>query len=268
MNLKSLLIPAIALTTQIATAQKLPSVQKESVYAPANVKIDGKPNEWNGKFQAKNDATLLTYVMSNDEENLYLTLQADHKIPLYKIFFDGISLTIKSNKNTKLTPLKLTYPLIVRADRKNIVTPLLNKLASNDSVATVVNTALGQSAKTIALRGFKDIADPDVSVYNDLGVKAAAQVDNIRLLTIEYCLPLKYIRHLSDENSGFDYEITVIGNESLVAARAAEAANGNSAPVTISNNGGIREVVTTGGPGPEYVNPTYLRTTYKLAKKP
>lgn len=44
--------------------QKLPSEQKESIYAPTNVKIDGKPAEWTGKFQAKNSATMLTYVIS------------------------------------------------------------------------------------------------------------------------------------------------------------------------------------------------------------
>jgi len=38
-------------------AQNLPNVQKVSVRAPANIKIDGKASEWDDKFQAFNHAT-------------------------------------------------------------------------------------------------------------------------------------------------------------------------------------------------------------------
>ena len=41
-----------------ANAQKLPNTQETSLRAPANLKVDGKPTEWNNQFQAYNKALL------------------------------------------------------------------------------------------------------------------------------------------------------------------------------------------------------------------
>ena len=73
-----------------ADAQKLPNVQQISVRTPENIKIDGKPTEWNNKFQAYNHATSLFYTISNDDENLYLTIQANDMETLIKITGAGI----------------------------------------------------------------------------------------------------------------------------------------------------------------------------------
>lgn len=53
-------------------AQKLPKVQQASLHAPANIKIDGKATEWEGKFEAYNPGSRVFYTLSNDSENLYL----------------------------------------------------------------------------------------------------------------------------------------------------------------------------------------------------
>lgn len=270
--LKGILTPVVILTlNQIASAQKLPSEQKESVYAPDKVQIDGKPTEWTGKFQAKNSATMLTYVMANDEENLYLTIQANETPALGKIFYGGISLAIRSKKDKKLTPVKITYPLVTMQQRSEIVIPLRDKTNNADSVAIVVNTALGKAAKTIGIAGFTDITDPDVSVYNDLGIKALAQVDNTRTMTFEYRLPLKYIKHLLDENSAFDYNIIVNGAkmESMAMTVVSGSAIGGGGGASFSSGGsgiGTATIRLDGGAG-DMFNPTDLKATYKLAKK-
>jgi len=59
-----------------SNAQKLPAVQKESVWAPITVKIDGKAAEWGNKFQAYNSSTEIYYTISNDDNNLYLAIKA------------------------------------------------------------------------------------------------------------------------------------------------------------------------------------------------
>jgi hypothetical protein len=259
--LKPYLFAALLLSIAInADAQKLPSEQKESVYAPANPKIDGKPTEWTGKFQAKNSATMLTYVMANDEQNLYLTIQADQTPAIGKIFYGGISLVVKSHKDKKLAPVKMTYPLVSLNERSEIVIPLRDKKNNTDSVVTIVNQWLGKSAKKIVIEGFTDITDPDVSVYNEFGLKAAAQVDNTRTITFEYCLPLKYIKHLLDENAAFDYSIIVNGDKlepGTVVMRGSSLSGGG---------GGIMSV-SVSPVGSDIFSPTDLKATYTLSKK-
>lgn len=64
----------------IAQAQKLPKVQTTGIKAPVDIKIDGKPTEWT-QFEAYNNATDFYYTFSNDNDNLYLAVQAtDYRI--------------------------------------------------------------------------------------------------------------------------------------------------------------------------------------------
>jgi hypothetical protein len=260
--LKPYLFTALLLgITLNVTAQKLPSEQKGAIYAPANVKTDGKPTEWAGKFQAYNSATLLTYVMANDEENLYLTIQADPTHGIGKIFYGGISLVIKSHKDKKIKPVKMTYPLVTLNERTEIVLPLRDKNNNTDSVVAVVNQWLGKSAKKIAIEGFTDITDPDVSIYNEFGLKAAVLTDNTRTMTFEYCLPLKYIKHLLDENSAFDYSIIVNGEK---LPQGTIVVGGSS--LSGGGGGGLTSI-SVSPVGSDIFSPTDLKATYTLAKK-
>lgn len=248
--------------------QKLPSEQKEAVYAPANVKIDGKPTEWNGKFQAKNSATLLTYVMANDEQNLYLSIQADQTPALGKIFYDGISLVIRSRKDKNLKPVKMTYPLVTNIERTAIVLPLRDKKNNTDSVVALVNDELSRSAKKILVDGIAEITDPDVSIYNEVGLKAAVMVDNTRTMTFEYLLPLKYIKHLLDENGAFDYSIVVNGAKiepGTTIVAGSRVGGGASFGSAGGSGGGM--TISVAPIGGDIFSPTDLKATYKLAKK-
>ncbi|HCN82336.1 MAG TPA: hypothetical protein DIT07_01770, partial [Sphingobacteriaceae bacterium] len=58
------------------SAQKLPNIQEASLRAPAGIKVDGKATEWNNQFQAYNKATEIFYTISNDDDKLYLAVQA------------------------------------------------------------------------------------------------------------------------------------------------------------------------------------------------
>lgn len=79
-----------------ANAQKLPTVQKSSLRAPSNIKIDGETTEWGDKFQAYNTATDIFYTMANDDRGLYLVVQSgDPKI--IQRLTGGITLTIQKN---------------------------------------------------------------------------------------------------------------------------------------------------------------------------
>ncbi len=121
-NLKAIW-PALAsaLITLTTHAQKLPSVQTASVLAPANIKIDGKATEWDNKFQAYNNHVEFYYTLSNDDNNLYLTVQAVDRAIVRRILNGGITLAVsKSGKKVDKNLPGITFPLF---DKDNRFTP-------------------------------------------------------------------------------------------------------------------------------------------------
>src|SRR4051812_17797198 len=88
-------------------AQKLPNVQQTSIRAPANIKIDGKLTEWNDHLQAKNSVDGLLYTISNNDDNLYLTIVAPYKEASYKALRGGITFSVSKilDKKRKVDPL-------------------------------------------------------------------------------------------------------------------------------------------------------------------
>lgn len=256
-SIKNSLITVLTLVVGLnALAQKLPSEQKDPVHAPMGLKIDGKSTEWDGVFKAHSNAIDMFYTLANDAENLYLVMQTDQQSATDKIFYGGISLVIKSRTDKKALPLKLTYPLVSLAERSLIVIPLRDKKNNTDSVINVVNKNIERFAKKITISGFKGMADPDISVFNDEGIKAAAKAGTNRAVTFEIQLPLKYFTHLLDDNSSFDYSIIVNGAE----------LEANTTIVTgASLNGSSRSSSAAPAVNPIF-SPTDLKATYTLIK--
>lgn len=75
-------------------AQKTVNVQKQGIWLPAKMKVDGSLQEWNGRLQARNRATRLDYTLANDEQNLYLAVRSTDEIVASKILSGGISLAV------------------------------------------------------------------------------------------------------------------------------------------------------------------------------
>ncbi|MES2278473.1 MAG: hypothetical protein V4592_20750 [Bacteroidota bacterium] len=245
-----------------SNAQKLPAEQKDGVYAPDNIKIDGKDTEWVGNFQAYNRSTQIYYTMANDEDNLYLAIQvgADPRFDnTKKILSRGITLAIKNrSKADKAGPVSLTFPLIDQDKRSNITLMMRNKKLNQDSLLSVINEQFAANSKEIGISGIKQITDTLISVYNTDGIKAASAVDAKRVWTYELQLPLKYISHLMDDRSAFDYKIIVNGGV------MPKLAPGEVMVVGASSSGrsaGGAEAIF------DMFSPTDLSATYTLAKK-
>src|ERR1700744_4874348 len=111
-------LSAICLT---ANAQKLPNVQPAGIRAPADIKMDGKTTEWNNQFQAYNRATDIYYTLANDDDHLYLTVQATIPDIINKIIGGGITLTIqKSGKKNDKDGISITYPIFTKENRPSL----------------------------------------------------------------------------------------------------------------------------------------------------
>src|SRR5260221_3908569 len=96
-NIQKIVLFGFLFTTisAIANAQKLPKVQRISVRAPKNIKIDGTSREWeNDTFRAYNASDRIYYTMSNDDHNLYLIVRATGVFEDDKVIRGGVTLTI------------------------------------------------------------------------------------------------------------------------------------------------------------------------------
>ncbi|MES2269144.1 MAG: hypothetical protein V4520_20435 [Bacteroidota bacterium] len=94
-------------------AQKLPGVQKASVFATEKVNIDGRVTEWGEQLQAHNNATNISYTISNDNNNLYLLTQVTDQDAINKILRVGLTFEIRKNdKKNNNGAVSVTYPVV------------------------------------------------------------------------------------------------------------------------------------------------------------
>jgi hypothetical protein len=211
-----LLLPAL-LFSVFANAQKLPVTQTASVKAPANIKIDGKPTEWNNKFQAYNKAIQAFYTISNDDKKLYLTLQATRKEIINKIINGGVSFTVvKGPKQVLNNGITVTFPVFDEKDRPNININAMAQIVPgtvesdklSDSLMKANNSILSDKAKLIRLTGVKDL-DTLISMYNTDGIKARAQFGKNMAYTYELAIDLKLLDLSAADLTKFNYNITL-----------------------------------------------------------
>lgn len=197
-------------------AQKLPTKQEKSLRAPTGVKIDGSVAEWGNKFQAHNNATDISYTIANDDEKLYLTVRATYKDVVDKILRGGITLTINhTTKKKDEKPLVVTYPYILAEDVGTITNYYLRKQnQKRDSVITnkdiaELNEVLGKKDKTIRITGVDELTEPEISIYNVTGIKAASKFDENLDYTFELAIPLKYLALPNNATDAFSYQVKV-----------------------------------------------------------
>ena len=206
----------------IVVAQKLPGIQEKSLRAPVNVKIDGELGEWNYKFQAYNKATDIFYSISNDDNNLYLVVQAKDPIIIKKIITSGIVFKInnsakKNEENYNFSfpcPLPLTARtrLLMDINKKiDITDDSILRKRRVDSLIIAMNTIVDKKFEKIKITGINSIKDTLISIHNETGVLAAAHFDNLRFYNYELAVPLKYITSEINKDSKISYKVEIEG---------------------------------------------------------
>lgn len=110
-NVTGLIGLLISLMAINVTAQKLPGVQKNSLFAPPNINIDGNAIEWGDAYQAFNKATGVSYSIANDRDNIYLIIHSKQSRVIEKMLEGGISFVVNDINNTAKKPTVL-FPLL------------------------------------------------------------------------------------------------------------------------------------------------------------
>jgi hypothetical protein len=224
--MKKIIALSAALSLMIiisAIAQKLPNVQEKSLRAPATIKVDGKPTEWNNQLQAYNKTTEVFYTLSNNNDKLYLTVQASNLDIINKIVCGGVTLTINgSGKMKDQGGVSITYPLVEIVPKFNAppitfkqIPQVIEDNEPNrillDSFMVFFNKKFAEKAKDIRVEGVDKIPNHLISIYNPEGIKAAALIDNRRLFTLEMAVPLKYLGSVVNAAKPFNYSIKLSG---------------------------------------------------------
>lgn len=267
----TLLIILITIIPFFTNAQKLPKVQETSQRVPANVKIDGKLAEWN-KFGAYNSKAGVFYTIANDDDKLYLTLQAKDMDVITKMIRGGVTLTINSlDKKDDKNGISIQFPAITRkvgfsvnlSNKPKLTHDTMLNRKQLDSFAYVVNKELTNKSKFIVIGGIKAITDDSISVYNEYGIKAVSRVDNQINYVYELAIPLKYLGLSTDNPKHFFYNIKV---NAIAGGLDGIDGIGKITSVTI-----VGESIVMTGPGADramsLMNYTDFWGEYTLAKK-
>jgi hypothetical protein len=189
-------------------AQKLPNIQAASLRLPAGTKIEGKATEWNNQFQAYNRTTGVYYTIANDDENVYLAVQATDPHFIEKILSGGITFSVKSaDKGNKVPPVSIDYLFVPVVERYAMMKKIKGEDANVTYTPDDINKQFTADAKQIQVSGIKEIQDTLISVYNDAGIKVAALFDDKKVLTYELSLPLKYLKESLGDINSFNYNI-------------------------------------------------------------
>ncbi len=245
-RMKIILAVSFSFIALAASAQKLPNVQTTGLRAPATIKIDGKTTEWDNKFQAYNHATEVYYTLSNDDNYLYLTVQATDQPIINKIMSGGVTLTINNTgKRKDKDGISITYPVFDRKnrpffgsqDKLGLEKGFRAATANNpDSVMNVHNRILGEKSKLIGVTGIPGM-DTLISVYNTDGIKVAQLFNSKGAYTYELAVSLKNLGLTTDNPAKFAYHITLNGaslfnNISFKASGMSEGGSGG-APISV-----------------------------------
>jgi hypothetical protein len=264
--------------TGIVNAQKQPQIQEGSIYAPANVKIDGKLNEWQNPFinvnkytgflSAFNSACRIYYTVANDDKNLYLVVRGLGNGVSKKILAGGLTFTVSHttdrNRTKDRNNAAITFPMPQGPKTTSFIMSTINQIEdftddtvahrrSIDSLDAIANRMANTAAKEIRISGIKDIQDSVISIYNTEGIKASIQFMQEQAV-IEIAVPLKYLGLSVDNPAIFSYNIRI---DAVPPTSRINGANDPNMPVAMNTN-----------PNNGYAwNPTDFWGEYILAKK-
>jgi hypothetical protein len=200
-------------------AQKLPNVQEISLRAPISIKIDGKTTEWNNRFRAYNNSTEFFYTIANDDDNVYLAIQATSPDIINKMIKGGVTFTVNSSdKKNDDGGVTITFPFYSRTEgfninldniRQHIRDTIIMRRLTDSFIMNVANKELAIKSKEIRITGIKEFNDNRISVYNEHGNKATSLFDKNIYYNYELAIPIKYLGLSIDDPKRFSYNVKI-----------------------------------------------------------
>ncbi|WP_175582433.1 hypothetical protein [Mucilaginibacter mali] len=224
-NVKTLIKLGLCLTASMGLfAARAQSVQETGVWAPANVKVDGKLNEYGNSLEANNKTDNVSYTVSNDDKNLYFAIKANDQSTANKIMAGGIDFILNTEgKKKDKDAFIITFPLINRSAMRGAMGGGQRgqrgqgggggQQGGPPDTATINSmrrTAVA-AVKEMKLKGFKDIPDSVVSIYNEYSLKGAVAYDANGNFICELAVPFSQLGISLDKTKEIAYNLKING---------------------------------------------------------
>ncbi len=211
------------------SAQKLPDIQNTGLRAPSGVRVDGKVAEWKDTYEAFNKRTSLSYSIANDDKYIYLLVKAEEMSAINKIMAGGITFSINTKgKRNEKEAYSITYPFIPRnspsgtragggMNRGGVNVGGASQMSrptgpspQRDSLQQVQHRTRLASVKEIPLKGFSQIPDSLISIYNEYGIKVAGSIQE-GVFFCEMAIPLSIMELSPGDTSELMYQLKLNG---------------------------------------------------------
>lgn len=211
-----LVVFALLLNSEIIHAQNINDIPKASL-SRSKIKIDGKADDWASPLKEFNKSTGLSYTITNDDNKLYIIMQASEINTTRKLLLGGITFSLNADGRKKSEELaSLTYPVITTGSRRAAMGGGGQRTFGSYQTMTQeqrdsMQNAMGQkqleSAKDIKVFGFKTVTDTLISIYNEYSIKAAATLDTKGTYTYEISIPLELLPLNLAKEFGFNVKV-------------------------------------------------------------
>lgn len=217
-NLKTILFLVLLVRfVSAGFAQINDKAHRDGLFVLPTIKIDGKNLEWKDKDFSVNKRTDLSYIISNDDRNLYVVIKSTDIDNCKKIMAGGITFSVKQGHQVSEN-ITLTYPVVNQTARGNggtMVTsfPINNAFrdAKRDSAIAVGQRKKLEGAREIKITNFRNTKDTLVSIYNGYGIKAFASIEADNSFFYELAIPLEELDMSIIRQTEFAYNVKVNG---------------------------------------------------------
>jgi len=252
----------LLLFVKIAAAQKLPRVQKVSLRGTAATAAVIGPDTIAEQFQAYNPNNRIFYTISNDDDNLYLSVGFPGWFETEKFAVGGVTFSVKTKAGK--ANAAFTYPVTLYTHNgieegihqfSNLKDDAANNREKLAELPYIFNQKILKTFINIAVKGATGVPDTIQAIKNNFGLKAIAAYDKNMSMVYHLTVPLKYLE-LNGADS-FMYDLKMNGTPAVEKI----APNTYPPPIIVSAPGEINYDY-------EYMNsPTHATGEYKLAVK-
>jgi hypothetical protein len=196
-----MILTAACNSSKHSSSKRLPGT-----WQPTPIVIDGKNNDWPSPYPEYDDKAMLGYMVSNDKDNLYITVETGDPATQLKILRQGLTVWI-DRKGTREEVTAINYPIPMRRQaeedepdaarpgRQHLQQGQGGQAASNDQrrleMEDKVRAALDQ-AKEFSLQGFKSCnLQYPVLEKDSCGVEVRVGLDENNELVWEAVVPFR-----------------------------------------------------------------------------
>lgn len=181
---------------------------------PANVKVNGKLDEWGDNLSFYNADAKLNYVLANDAYNLYIAIKFDSRMQQTQVLNAGLSISINP-KGKKKKVFSLTYPYL----ENTTITPttmagLRAHFKDNTGTSADREALMGAmltKLNKIKATGFKDLESDILRINNTYGIKVALAYDSNGNLIYEASIPIKLFNENQPTGNAWAFNIRING---------------------------------------------------------